>query len=110
MTLLMSTEELLAVLADGVAAAPSPEPRRLRVVPDPGAPAVSLEPAPAAPSAPRPPALFTGRPSSTRPGLMRRLQCARHGHDPRPHRPRPHDEIVYRCLRCGRPTPPPTGG
>jgi hypothetical protein len=29
-------------------------------------------------------------------------------HDPRPHRPRPNDDIVYRCLGCGTPTSPPS--
>lgn len=116
MTLLMSTEELLAVLADGGAKAPSSPPptseRRLRIVPPPDADA------PPEPAPPLPPGIgarpANGRALWTPPaapvarrGLRRRLQCARLGHDPRPHRPLPHDEVVYRCLRCGRATPAP---
>jgi hypothetical protein len=112
MTLLMSTEELLAVLGDGVAmSAPQPRPpeRRLQLVPpppEPEAPAGSS--APDAASAPevqvawKQPAAPVDRPS-----LRVRLHCARHGHDPRPHRTMPHDPVVYRCLRCGQPTPAP---
>jgi hypothetical protein len=107
MTLLMTTEELLAVLGDGVAvAAPAPPPRRLRVVPPPAADEAPPPPAPPEAEAPAADAkvLWTPPPAPVpRPGLRRRLQCARHGHDPRPHRPQPHDEVVYRCLRCGRP-------
>jgi membrane protease YdiL (CAAX protease family) len=49
----------------------------------------------------RPPALVP------RPGLLRRLRCAWRGHDPRPHRPHPHGEVVYRCLSCGIEMPAP---
>jgi hypothetical protein len=112
MTLLMSTEELLAVLQDGAAAIPAPasEPkpqRRLRVVPPPD----PDEPVRTPPPATEPPparTMWAPTPAPVaRPGLMRRLQCARLGHDPRPHRPLPHHDVVYLCLRCGRPMPPP---
>jgi hypothetical protein len=112
MTLLMSTEELLAVLHDGAdaIAAPAPEPepeRRLRVVP----PASDeRQDAPARTPSDAPPARTIWAPTpapAARPGLRHRLECARHGHDPRPHRPLPHDAVVYRCLRCGKPMPAP---
>lgn len=104
----MTTEELLAVLEDGAeaTATPAQEPkpeRRLRVVPPPAA-----EAPPSAPETPAvtAPAMWAPPPAAVaRPSLLARLYCARHGHDPRPHRPQPHDEVVYRCLRCGRPTP-----
>lgn len=110
----MSTEELLAVLEDGAAAmaaaAPERRPeRRLQLVPPPAPEAPAAQPAPpvATPAAPAR-ALWTPAPAPVpRGGLRRRLRCARHGHDPRPHRPLPHDEVVYRCLRCGRPAAPP---
>jgi hypothetical protein len=108
MTLLMTTEELLAVLEDGSEATTAPAPeskpeRRLRVVPPPAAEAPRS--APAAPPGTAP-VLWAPTPAAVaRPSLAARLYCARHGHDPRPHRPQPHDDVVYRCLRCGRPTP-----
>jgi hypothetical protein len=117
-TLLMSTDELLAVLEDGAAEmrleAPARKPeRRLRVVPPPDAAGPPDAPAPPAPQAQTASARVLWAPPPApveRPGLLRRLQCARHGHDPRPHRPQPHDDVCYRCLRCGRPTPPPKRG
>jgi hypothetical protein len=100
-TLLMSTEELLAVLEEGpanatlrltpgaraaleLAAAPEPS-RRQRVV---RAPQPPPEPLP-------------------KPGFFRRLRCGRRGHDSRPHRLTPHGVVVYRCLRCGMQMPAP---
>ena len=117
MTLLMTTEELLAVLDDGAAAVAPPKPAaappRLHLVPPPE-PAAPAPPAAApAPAPPRPASrdartLWTPPPAPVRrAGLRTRLRCVRHGHDPRPHRPLPHDEVVYRCLRCGRTAPPP---
>jgi hypothetical protein len=114
-TLLMSTEELLAVLEDGTteaAPARTAEPESLRLVVPPEAPEPVPITDPTSPSANPPPQNNPGlwRPSppqAPRPSLGVRLHCARHGHDPRPHRPRPNDDIVYRCLRCGTPTPPP---
>jgi hypothetical protein len=111
MTLLMTTEELLAVLEDSseATAAPAPErkpERRLRVVPPPAAEAPRS--ATAATPAVTAPVMWAPTPAAApRPSLLARLYCVRHGHDPRPHRPQPHDEVVYRCLRCGRPAPPP---
>jgi len=103
-TLLMSTEQLLAVLYEWPGTAPPPV-GSATAPPEPDAP---LEPA--APIRPQrvvraavvPPA------PAPRPGRLRRLQCGRRGHDPRPHRPQPHDEVVYRCLRCGKQLPPPS--
>jgi hypothetical protein len=100
-TLLMSTEELLAVLDEGPSKTPEPGPDDV---------VVAIE------SAPRPPepigtqrvVRLTPPPAPPpKPGLFRRLRCGRRGHDPRPHRLTPHGEIVYRCLRCGMPMPGP---
>jgi hypothetical protein len=100
-TLLMSTEELLAVLDETPCplppAAPSDRVRAIEPAPPPPEPiarqrVVRLTP----PLAPPP-----------QPGLFRRLLCGRGGHDPRPHRPTPHGEIVYRCIRCGLAMPRP---
>lgn len=114
MTLLMSTEELLELLDDGVGKIPDPAPapqpgskpeRRLRLVPPPdagGGPTARALPTPALRT------IWAPTPAPVpQPGLRRRLQCARRGHDPRPHRPLPHDAVVYRCLRCGAPMPAP---
>jgi hypothetical protein len=93
----MSTEQLLAVLDEGPPARmPAGDP----------ADVVAIEPAPS-----RPEPIGTQRvvrltpppAPPPKPGLVRRLRCGRHGHDPRPHRLTPHGEIVYRCLRCGMP-------
>jgi len=100
-TLLMSTEELLAVLDETPCPLPRPEPSdrvtAIKPAPHPPEPigrqrVVRLTPPPAPPP---------------KPGLIRRLRCGRGGHDPRPHRPTPHGEIVYRCLRCGLAMPRP---
>jgi len=93
----MSTEELLAVLHDW-----------------PGAAAEPVEP-PAAPPEQAPPVqqprivrAAVPPPVPTRePGFLRRFRCGRRGHDPRPHRAQPHDEVVYRCVRCGMTMPAP---
>jgi len=111
----MSTEELLAVLEDGAteaAPARANEPETLGLMAPPDAPErpAPITP-PTSPSASPPPrkdpAWRRSPPQAPRPSLGTRLHCARHGHDPRPHRPRPDDDIVYRCLHCGTPTPPP---
>ncbi len=103
---MMSTEELLAVLYEWPGAATPPvEPSSAPAEPDaPLAPVVPIRPRQVVRATVPAPAPVP------RPGLLRRLQCARHGHDPRPHRPLPHDEVVYRCLRCGMPmaAPEPT--
>jgi hypothetical protein len=117
-TLLMSTEELLAVLQElPPAAAPHAgreqavtHPQAPAPAPSPPAPATdSARPRPAGPprSSPQPHAPTGLSNPAPRPSLGARLHCARHGHDPRPHRPGRNDEIVYRCLCCGRATPPP---
>jgi len=98
-TLLMSTQELLGVLEDWPARPTIPAGQAIE------------PPTPPAPAPPRavhrvPYAATTAAPPP-RPGLLRRLRCGRRGHDPRPHRPQPHDEVVYRCLRCGMQLPPP---
>jgi hypothetical protein len=94
-TLLMSTEELLAVLEEGPAHAPPPLTPGARA-------ALELAAAPEPPGPPRVVRAMQPPPEPPpRPGLLRRLRCGRRGHDPRPHRFRPHDEVVYRCLRCG---------
>jgi len=92
----MSTEELLAVLHDWPGAATAVEPPA--APPEPAAPLRPRRVVRATVPSPAPP---------PRPGLLRRLRCGSSGHDPRPHRPQPHDEVVYRCLRCGMPMPPP---
>ena len=97
-TLLMSTEELLAVLHDwpGGAATEQDEP--------PAAPSEPVVPT----QQPRVVRAVVPPPAPTRePGVLRRWRCGRRGHDPRPHRAQPHDEVVYRCLRCGMPMPAP---
>ncbi len=99
-TLLMSTEELLAVLDEGPGQRPagrSDDALATEPAPRPPEPigtqrVVRLTPPPAPPP---------------KPGLFRRLRCGRRGHDPRPHRLTPHGEVVYRCLRCGMPMPGP---
>ena len=111
----MSTEELLAVLEAGATeAAPArateaggPGPTAPPEAPEPPGP---ITPPPSPEAGPPPRSDPAWRPSplqAPRPSLATRLHCARHGHDPRPHRPRPGDDIVYRCLHCGMPTPPP---
>ena len=99
-TLLMSTEELLTVLHEWPGtAAPKSESHAAPPEPDaPLAPVVSIRPPRRVVRAAVPPPAPTPRP-----GLLRRLRCGRRGHDPRPHRPQPHDEVVYRCVRCGMP-------
>jgi hypothetical protein len=96
-TLLMSTEELLAVLHDWPDAATAPsEP--------PAAPPEPADPI----REPRVVRATVPPPAPTRePSVLRRWKCGRRGHDPRPHRAQPHDEVVYRCLRCGMPMPAP---
>lgn len=94
-TLYMSTEELLAVLDEGPARAPSAEPP---------VPVGAIEPTPRPPepiSTQRVVRLSAPPAAAPKPGLLRRLRCGRHGHDPRPHRLTPHGPIVYRCLGCG---------
>ena len=102
-TLLMSTQELLAVLYEWPGTAPPPV-ESATPPPEPSAPlapAVPIRPQRVVRAAVVPPA------PAPRPGLLRRLQCGRRGHDPRPHRLTPHGEIVYLCLRCGMPMPRP---
>jgi len=102
-TLLMSTQELLAVLYEWPGTAPPPV-ESATPPPEPSAPlapAVPIRPQRVVRAAVVPPA------PAPRPGLLRRLQCGRRGHDSRPHRPRPHDEVVYRCVRCGMTMPAP---
>jgi hypothetical protein len=95
----MSTEELLAVLEEGPAAA------TLRLSPGARA-ALELAAPPEPPGRPRVVRATQPPPEPPpKPGLLRRLRCGRHGHDPRPHRFGPHDEVVYRCLRCGMAMP-----
>jgi hypothetical protein len=114
-TVLMSTEELLAVLEAGpmeAAPAQATEPERLPLLapPDDPEPPAPITPPPSPSAGPSPsehPVLWRpSPPQAPRPSLGARLHCARHGHDPRPHRPRPNDDIVYRCLRCGTPMTP----
>ena len=97
----MSTAELLEVLEEGPGAAViAAAPETVTVT----APA----PEPAAPrQVHRVPYAATGPAPPPRPGLLRRLRCGRRGHDPRPHRQTPNDEVVYRCLRCGMQLAPP---
>jgi hypothetical protein len=102
-TLLMSTEELLAVLYEWPGRA-TPPVQSAAAPPEPEAPLAPVVPirpqrvvrAAVVPAAPAP-----------RPGLLRRLRCGRRGHDPRPHRPQPNDDVVYRCVRCGMQMPAP---
>jgi hypothetical protein len=101
-TLLMSTAELLAVLEEGPAATSIAAAPETVTVADPAPP-----PASAPRQVHRVPYAATGPAPPPRPGLLRRLRCGRRGHDPRPHRPTPNDEVVYRCLRCGVQLPPP---
>jgi hypothetical protein len=93
----MSTEELLAVLEEGPASTPPPQPQTR-------AERAALELAAAPEPGPRPRVVRATPPPPEplpQPGLLRRFRCGRRGHDPRPHRFGPHDEVVYRCLRCG---------
>lgn len=99
-TLLMSTEELLAVVEEWPGAATPAQ--------SPAAEAAIEQAGPPEPTRPQRVVRLTPPPPPTpRPGLLRRLWCGRRGHDFRPHRPLPHDQVVYRCLRCGMPTPAP---
>jgi hypothetical protein len=97
-TLLMSTQELLGVLEDWPARPTVPAAEAIEPAGAPAAPPREVHRVPYAATTAAPP---------PRPRLRRRLRCARRGHDPRPHRPQPHDEVVYRCLRCGMQLPPP---
>jgi hypothetical protein len=97
----MSTEELLAVLEEG--------PANATLTLTPGARAALELAAPPEPL-PGPRVVRATQPPPEplpKPGLFRRLRCGRRGHDPRPHRYGPYDDVVYRCLHCGMQMPAP---
>jgi hypothetical protein len=74
--------------------------------PDSDPPAASLD-TKARPAIPVP-AIHLDSPSLQLHDLRARLRCALHGHDSRLHRPGPNSDVVYRCIKCGRPTDPPS--